>query len=81
MSAIACAIGVSRTKGAKLICKKENASTGQAALHTLSYYYCRAGYYAINPLDWGDWYTDCAPCTNDKLSHSHYTGYSIPSAM
>ena len=38
------------------------------------YGWCNPGYYAINPIDWGDWYTDCTACTN-KPANSHYTGY------
>ncbi len=44
------------------------------------FYWCRTGYYATNPLGWGDWYTNCAPCDNGP-AHSHYTSYSTPSVM
>lgn len=41
---------------------------------------CRTGYYATGPLNWGDWYTGCAPCDNAP-ANAHYTSYSIPSEI
>lgn len=49
--------------------------------HTYTHYdYCRTGYYATEPLNWNNWYNNCAACTN-KPANSHYTGYSTPSTM
>ncbi len=45
-----------------------------------NYYHCNTGYYAADPLNWGNWYTSCKACTN-KPANSHYTSYSTPSTM
>ena len=45
------------------------------------YDWCNPGYYAINPLNWNNWYNDCAPCNNYKPANSHYSSYSTPSVM
>jgi len=45
-----------------------------------SYFECRTGYYAADPLDWGDWYTSCKACTNAP-ENATYTSYSTPSVM
>ena len=44
------------------------------------YEWCSVGYYATDPLNWGNWYTNCAACTN-KPANSQYTGYGTPSVM
>lgn len=44
------------------------------------YEYCRTGYYAADPLNWGDWYTSCKACMN-KPANSTYTGRGTPSTM
>lgn len=44
------------------------------------YSQCRTGYYAADPLNWGDWYTSCKACTNAP-ANATYTGYSTPSTM
>lgn len=44
------------------------------------YVHCRTGYYAADPLNWGEWYTSCKACTT-KPSNATYTSYSTPSVM
>ncbi len=47
--------------------------------NTYVYYYnCRIGHYATQPKNFGNYYRDCAPCTNGP-ANSHYTSYSTPS--
>ncbi len=46
----------------------------------LNYDWCRVGYYAIRPKNFGNWYYDCAACYNGP-PNSHYTSYSTPSMM
>ncbi len=55
-------------------------SLGPSGTTFTQYEACRDGYYAAEPLYWGNWYSKCLPCTNAP-AHAIYTSYSTPSEM
>lgn len=55
-------------------------SEGPGGNNYTHYNWCRTGYYATEPLNFNNWYNNCAACTNGP-ANSTYTSYSTPSQM